>query len=294
MMRPALTALVTLGALLLAESASAQRAGGCVGRDRTVRRSVAATAFVGGNVALYQYFESAWWSGEPAKFHYRHDWDENHRDQDKFGHLVGGFQLTHIGASLLREACLSPRSAILWSAAYATLFQLQIEIWDGMQQKYGFSPPDLLFNAAGAGFAVARQMSPRVAAFKPTMSYWPTRANRVRNNYTGEPRFTVDYSGQTYWLSADIDALLPEKARASWPGIVRASLGHGITDYFPPPNFVSKRARHTVLLTLDLDAAKLPGEQRGWRTVKRALSYVHLPSPALQIAPDLRFIALYK
>ena len=36
---------------------------------------------------------------------------------------------------------MSKSKAIAWSAAYAALFQLQIEVWDGLYAKYGFSMP---------------------------------------------------------------------------------------------------------------------------------------------------------
>ena len=69
----------------------------------TLARSAVGTAFVGGNIELWHYFKQAWWSGEKAPhFFFRSDWDENFRDQDKFGHLLGGYQLTRVGYESLR------------------------------------------------------------------------------------------------------------------------------------------------------------------------------------------------
>jgi Predicted periplasmic lipoprotein (DUF2279) len=251
--------------------------------------------FVGGNALLYRYFKRAWWSGERAKhFFFRADWDEDFRDQDKFGHLLGGFHLARIGGALLRDACASKPHALIWSAAYATLFQLQIEIWDGMYKKYGFSYADLLANTTGMALAVAPQKHPGLRAIKPTISYRRTAAMRNARNIPGELRPSLDYSGQTYWFSADVNALLPENARGYWPSFLRISAGHSITDWINSTTGENMRARRKILLSIDLDMEKLPGNNPVWKTVKRNLSYVHLPSPALQLTPSFEALKWYR
>ncbi|HVF38352.1 MAG TPA: DUF2279 domain-containing protein [Gemmatimonadaceae bacterium] len=254
-----------------------------------------AAAFVGGNAALYSYFKRAWWSGERADdFFFRADWDENFRDQDKFGHLFGGYHLARFGDALLRSACMSKGRATLWSAAYAAAFQLQIEIWDGLYDKYGFSYPDLLANTLGTGIAVMHAVNPSTRAIKPTISYAPSAAMRNADNIPGELRPSLDYSGQTYWLSADVNALLPAPAKQYWPAFLRVSAGHSITDWIDADTGANLRARRRILLTLDFDAEKLPGENRIWKTIKRQLGYIHLPSPALQLSPTFEGIAWYR
>ncbi len=263
--------------------------------DVVLRRAGVAAAFVGGNAALLAYMKNAWWTGEKAdEFFFRADWDENFRDQDKFGHALGGYHLARFGAAFLRSACLSKPNAIAWSAAYAAAFQLQIEIFDGMFDKYGFSYADLIANTAGTALAVLHETHPRTRAIKPTMSYTRTAALRNRDEFGGELRPSLDYSGQTYWLSADVNAMLPPAAKPFWPAFVRVSAGHSITDWIDPRTGANIRAKRKILLTLDFDAEKLPGENRIWKTIKRQLSYIHLPSPALQISPDVTFIPWYK
>lgn len=259
------------------------------------RRAGAAAAFVGANGLLYNYFKRAWWSGEKADhFFFHSDWDQDFRDQDKFGHAFGGYHLARIGDAVLRSTCTSKKKAVIWSAAYAAAFQLQIEIWDGMYKKYGFSYADLLANTTGTALAVLHQTVPRTRAIKPTISYWPSAAERNADNIPGEVRPSLDYSGQTYWLSADIDALLPPEAKPFWPGILRVSVGHSITDWIDPQTGANIRAQRKILLTLDLDAEKLPGNGRLWKTVKRQLGYIHLPSPALEITPTTKLKGWYK
>jgi hypothetical protein len=259
------------------------------------RKAAAAVAFVGANGILYSYFKRAWWSGERAPHFFFHaDWDQNFRDQDKFGHAFGGYHLARGGYAMLRSTCTSKSTAVIWSAAYAAAFQLQIEIWDGMFKKYGFSYADLLANTTGTALAVLHETHPRTRAIKPTISYWPSAAQRNAENIPGEIRPSLDYSGQTYWLSADIDALLPPEAKPYWPGFLRVSVGHSITDWIDPHTGANIRAQRKILLSLDFDAEKLPGNNRLWKTIKRQVGYIHLPSPALQITPTTKLIGWYK
>jgi hypothetical protein len=291
----------------LVRAAGAQEGAGppeparCADRGhRIIMRSGAAAVFVGGNIALYEYFRRAWWSGERAD-KFRINWEQNEpfRQADKFGHALGGYHLTRAGAGVLKLACVSDRKAVTLGALYAVAFQLQIELWDATQAKYGFSPNDILANTAGTLYAVAQERYPTLRHVKPTFSFWPTDAYRNRHRFpAGAPgtelRPSLDYSGQTYWLSTDVDWLLPADLRRYWPNIVRLSLGHSITDYVDPHTGEFFKAKHRLLLSLDLDAERLPGDFPGWNFVKRQLSYIRFPAPALQITPTVRGIGWYR
>ncbi len=265
--------------------------------EQTAARTGAGVAFVGGNLELWHYFKRAWWSGEKAKhFFFRADWDEDFRDQDKFGHLLGGYQLTRIGYEALTAACVSKKKALTAGVVYAALFQLQIEIFDGMYKKYGFSYPDMIANTTGQTLAAIEELHPHLKWLRPTISYSPSLAMRNRANFTqpSELRRTLDYSGQTYWFSADVHALLPRESQSYWPSLFRVSIGHSITDYIDPITGASHRARRKLLLSIDIDPEKLPGQNPLWKAVKHQLSYYHFPSPALQLTPNLQALAWYR
>jgi hypothetical protein len=189
---------------------------------------------------------------------------------------------------------MSPKKALILSSAYAAAFQLQIEIWDGLYKKYGFSYADMIANTTGLAIAVVHETLPRTRAIKPTISYWPSAAMRNADNIPGELRPSLDYSGQTYWFSADVNALLPRQAKPYWPSFLRISAGHSITAWVDPHTGASLRAKRKILLSLDFDAEKLPGNNRLWKTVKHQLSYIHFPAPTLQITPKLVGIGIYR
>lgn len=263
---------------------------------RAGSRAAVGATIVGSNVALHEYFRRAWWSGERADAMWI-NWErrEPFREQDKLGHAWGGFHLARLGGDLLKAACVTDRKAVWWGAAHAAAFQLQIEIWDGMQAKYGFSPPDVVANTAGAGLVVAQHYEPRLRAVKPTISYLQTAASKKFGRAQGsELRPTTDYSGQTYWLSVDVESLLPAPARRWWPGLLRASLGHSITDYVNPVNGAGLVGRREWVLSLDVDPEKLPGSHPVWRRVKHELSHYRFPAPALVLTPRARGVRWYR
>ena len=261
-------------------------------------RAGVGSAFVGGNAYLYHYFKKAWWSGTRAKHFFFHaDWDQWFRDQDKFGHMFGGYHLARIGYSALREACVSDKKALFWATAYAAVFQLQIEIFDGQFQKYGFSYADVIANTTGQALFVMQTLHPALRAIKPTFSYHKTLA--LQNTENGllpgsELRPSLDYSGQTYWFSADVNQLLPDASKQYWPSFIRFSVGHTVTDWINPNTGLAQRGRRKILLSLDFDPEKLPGDFPLWRTIKHTLSYYHFPAPALELTPTLRLSPWYR
>jgi uncharacterized protein YfiM (DUF2279 family) len=271
---------------------------GACSRERSeivARRAAVAGTFVGANALLYRYFKRAWWSGQRADhFFFRADWDQDFRDQDKLGHFFGGYHLARGGEALLRSTCMSRGKALVWAASYAALFQLQIEIWDGLYEKYGFSYADLLANTAGTALLVAQRLRPELRVIKPTISYSRSAAMRNRRNIPGEVRPSLDYSGQTYWISADVHSMLPVEAKRYWPSLLRVSAGHSITDWIDPQTGATMRAKRKILLSIDLEAEALPGNAPLWRTIKRQIGFIHLPSPVLQLTPDLEIIPWYK
>jgi hypothetical protein len=263
----------------------------------TAVRTGVGSAFIGVNGYLYHYFKQAWWSGERAPhFFFRADWDQEFRDQDKFGHMLGGYHLARFGYAGLRSACVSEKKAIFWSAAYAAAFQLQIEIFDGMYKKYGFSYADMIANTTGQTLAVMQELHPSLRAIKPTVSYHKTRAlaNIESGQIAGELRPSLDYSGQTYWFSADMNRLLPDGAKDYWPSFIRFSAGHSVTDWISPETGFPQRAKRKIILSLDFDPEKLPGNAPLWKSIKHTLSYYHFPAPALELTPKLHLSPWYR
>jgi hypothetical protein len=278
------------------ESAAIRFMSECQNPSRGLARAAAALGLSGGYAGLYLYFHHAWWSGAPApKWFVENDWDREERDADKFGHLLGGYQLTRVTSELLQAGCVPPSRAAAWAALYAYAFQFQIEEWDGTQQMYGFNPSDLIADATGALFAVAQQHSEALQYIKPVWSYRPTEAYHRRNlpGHGGQPRATTDYAGQAYWFSTDVHGLLPDAAKIVWPSFIRLSPGYSITDYVDPVTGAALRAKRKILVSLDFDPEHLPGDNKIWRTIKHELAFLRIPGPTLQLTPNRKFFPAY-
>lgn len=259
---------------------------------RRAARVGATGGFVAANAAMYLVLKDAWWSGEPAeRFRFNYDWDDEWRNQDKNGHAWGGYHLTRVGTSLVHGACVSRKTAALWAWAISNALQFQIEMLDATQAEFGFSPPDILFNVAGSSWALGQEFVPALRHVTPTFWYWPSQAlQRVWSGQATNPYLhpTIDYGGQTYWLSFDVDSLAPARVAKWWPGFLRVSAGVGITDWVDPVGAQSRiPAQRRWLLSLDLDPSKLPGDHPAWMAVKRQLKYVHFMGPTLQLSPKL-------
>jgi hypothetical protein len=278
------------------DSAAIRFARECQNPSRGLARAAAGLGLTGGYAGLYLYFHHVWWTGTPAaRWYVENDWDREERDADKFGHMFGGYQLTRITSELLQAGCIPPSRAVAWAALYAYAFQFQIEEWDGTQQLYGFNPSDLIADATGALFAVAQEHTKALQFVKPVWSYRPTLAYRRRNlpGHAGQPRATTDYAGQTYWFSTDVHGLLPDEAKQFWPSFIRLSPGYSITDYVDPVTGGVLRAKRKILISLDLDPERLPGDNKVWRTIKHELAYFRIPGPTVQLTPTRKFFAAY-
>ncbi|GAC1410913.1 MAG: hypothetical protein NVSMB53_05770 [Gemmatimonadaceae bacterium] len=282
----------------LATSDSAALTAGptCQNPHQDLVRWVTGVGIVGSYTALHIYFKRQWWSDVPAKHWFvANDWDQDHRDADKFGHILGGYQLTRVTSELLQAGCVAPERARLWAALYAWTFQFQIAEWDGTQQMYGFEPSDVLANTAGVVFAVAQEHNRALQYVKPLISRHASDSYRTRNElgHNGQPRSSTDYSGQTYWFSTDVHSLLPDRFKSYWPTFVRLSPGYSITDYYDPQTGSPIRAKRKILVSLDFDLEKLPGDNKVWHTIKHELSFIRVPGPTFQFTPVTKFFGAY-
>jgi hypothetical protein len=116
----------------------------------------------------------------------------------------------------------------------------------------------------------------------------------LRSGLSSELRPSLDYSGQTYWFSTDVNQLLPDGAKPYWPSFIRFSVGHAITDWVNPQTGSAQRAKRKIVLSLDFDPEKLPGEAPWWKSVKHTLSYYRYPAPALELTPKLHLSPWYR
>jgi hypothetical protein len=181
-------------------------------------------------------------------------------------HALGSY---HLARTAVHATCADRASRVqaAWkSAGIALAIGAAKEVADGYYN--GFSAVDLGVDAMGAGYAVAQAYLPVLEKITPSFSVAPRAFLSTR----GPRGALVDYAHQTVWLSANVHDLLPATAAKAWPSPVRLSVGRRAFGGTTPSEYV---------VGLDLDAARLPGNNPVWVHVKNFLHSVRLPGPAL-------------
>lgn len=188
-------------------------------------------------------------------------------------HALGSY---HLARTAVHATCADKASRVraAWKSASVTMtIGAAKELADGYYN--GFSAVDLGVDAMGAGYAVAQAYLPVLEKITPTFSVAP-QAFLTKRGASGA---LVDYANQTVWLSANVHDLLPPAAAKAWPAAVRLSLGRRAFGGSTPSEYV---------VGLDLDAARLPGNNPTWMRVKNMLHSVRLPGPALVMSGNGR------
>ena len=251
------------------------------------RLVVVAGGCVTGVVLIHTYQQNAWWKGARGQFHVQEDLNYA-CNVDKIGHFYGAGILTYTLSKSLQWANVGERDALLYGAVGSTLFQTYVEIEDGFARDWGFDRVDFLADILGAWYPVAQYHVPFLRNFSLKASYSPKTPSGA-GAFPGQQKTIFDdYEGQTFWLSLKIKNLLPGDASSLWPGFLCLGVGCAVRDNLTPN-------RHLVwLLAPDLDMTEIiPPTTPFLKTLGEILNFIHLPMPAVQIAPGVVWYGLY-
>lgn len=245
----------------------------------------------GGLVGAYAAHIKPWWTGETGDFHVTYDWFDNYwLEMDKIGHFYANNQLNRLSAEVFEWTGVTRRSALWIGFLSTTAFYTAVEVTDGRFERWGFSVPDYVYNVAGAGYPVAQEYWKPLRHFNFKISYWPSKF--YREETVDDPGFESyepydfvieDYDGMTFWLSADLDWMLPGSAKPYWPDWLNLALGYTAFN-LPQSNHGIKERRW--LIGLDYNTNLLPGDSRLMNTFRGFLSGLHLPAPAIEFRED--------
>lgn len=257
------------------------------------RLLAASLALAATNYAAYQPFKDAWWQEERTHFHFYQGWRRTHGyldfgwhdtlygHMDKLGHFYSSRLLAEQLFGIARWIGFSEPSSKLIGPIMSSLLMLEIEVYDGFFKEWGFSVADFTANELGAFSSLFEEKFPVLQNFQLKFSYHPSHQPQR------EPTFIKDYAGMTFWLSANVHAVLPVPLKSAYPEWLNLALGYS----------VSKSARGQIELYLapDINWIKMPwgGDARTVRFIKRALNYIHFPCFAWQLRPEQKFLPIY-
>ena len=243
------------------------------------------------NFYAYQRFKDIWWQYPKTKFHLYRGWrqtqgwydfgydDSPWRHMDKFGHFYGSRFASLFLADAAQWVGFEHRQSRWIGALTSWLFYLQIELFDGQFEQWGFSLGDLAANTACAFMPLLSGRFHFLQKFKLKLSYRPS-AEIEKNHYLIE-----DYAGMTFWLTANPRDFMPSLFDNVWPEFLNIAVGYGI----------NKKAHGDVELYfgLDYDLRTCRTKSVITNRVITYLDYFHLPAPAMRTTPTGTFTLFY-
>jgi len=233
-------------------------------------RKVLATGLTAGILAasLVESYYS-WWKDADGQFTFRAEgWFAGHRGIDKAGHLFTSYFYFRTFRNILLWGGYHPTTAYWWAAGLSAFFALSVEIGDGVSE-YAFDYQDLVFNAAGLGYGMLQTEVPALRNFNLKWSYVPA------GGYRFPPRFTEHYDAHTYWLTANVNNLLPASLEPWWPDFLQVGIGYSVADNI---------SRSEWLLGFDYNLEILNPDNPDLRLLVKTLDSFHYPAPAVKFA----------
>jgi hypothetical protein len=267
---------------------------------------ISATSYAGSLVLLNE----AWYKDYPkTSFHTFNDVRE-WQQMDKLGHTWSVYNLNRGLTTAWRWAGVSNKSAILLGSGSAFSYLMIIEFLDAHSAEWGWSWADVGANTVGSALYAAQELgwneqrillkySGHVNDYKELQG----RAGELFGSSTAE-RLLKDYNGQTYWLSVNPKAFLPDSKLPAWLNI---AVGHGAGGMFggfenrgydKDGNITFDRSDirryRQWYLSPDLDFSKIKTNSKAVRTAFTILNMLKFPAPALELSKGkLKVHALY-
>lgn len=214
--------------------------------------------------------------------------DSNEWQQmDKLGHVFSSYQLGRIGANTLRWAGVSKKDRLLYGSTLGLGFLTAVEVMDGFSEEWGFSWSDMAANAAGTGLYIGQELLWQEQRIVMKYSFHQTGFASQRPEKLGDgffEEFLKDYNGQTYWLSANINAFVKTDFIPDW---LNLALGYGasgmLTGESDDPLFVNQKRIRQYYLSLDIDLTRIRTNSHFLKTVFDVFNVIKLPFPTLEI-----------
>lgn len=228
-----------------------------------------------------------WYRQSPkTSFHFFND-NPQWKQLDKAGHFWGAYHEGRLGIDALRAAGLPEKKAIWYGGLLGFVLQSPIEWLDGYAAGYGASAGDLGANALGSLALITQHLAWGEARLQPKFSFHQTRWAALRPQVLGSSlpeEMLKDYNGQTYWLAADLAALLPAPSRV--PRWLNLAVGYGAEEMVfghPLTNHqAGYRAYRQYYLAPDFNFRYFETRHKWLKGALWLLDMVHLPLPAVE------------
>ncbi len=242
-------------------------------------------------ISSMAYLRYVWYNDvERVPFHFYND-NLGYLQIDKFGHAYGAYLESEICYSWLRNANVSKSKALIYGATMGIVLQFPIEVFDGLYKGWGFSWGDVAANSAGSLFLISQELifDQQVIDFKFSFqrSTYASLANGMLGDNTLESLF-YDYNGHSYWLSTNLNRIVPISNIPSWLNLAAGYSANGMFG-----EFENKKTWHNqalpeteryrqFLISLDIDWNQIKTDKYFLQQLFKAVNHIKFPMPTLE------------
>lgn len=211
---------------------------------------------------------------------------------DKFCHATTAYHTCLFGDESMRLAGLDPKRSALYGGAYSLLFMTSIELMDGGYEGWGFSWGDMAADVGGIMLYATQQLLWNEQRISLKYSFHPTEYAQYNPEELGQNLISQslkDYNGITIWATFNIKEFLL-KSDSNFPEWLTIDFGYGAKGMVAPQPTADFERMRQFYLSPGVDLAKIPVENRYLKALLRALSFIRLPSPALEYNATDKFV----
>lgn len=224
-----------------------------------------------------------------------HVWNDNAgwMQIDKYGHAYTTYLMGKLGMNSMRWTGVQRKKAIWYGGAYGFLFMTSIELLDANYAEWGFSPMDMVANAAGSMLLIAQELAFKKQILTYKFSYHHTELAEQRPSVLGDTdlsRVVADYNGQTFWLSLNLRSVFKrQELLPKWLNIAGGYGAYGLlSGETNPPMYQNGQLLPPVdryrsyYLSLDLDLDKIETRSKFLKSTFFFLNMLKIPLPTIE------------
>lgn len=255
--------------------------------------SVAAVSLIGLHQLWYKDYDT-------SSFHTINDTNE-WLQMDKFGHAFSIYHLSRIGAETMAWSGANQKTQLLYGVGLGFTFLTTVEIFDGFSKEWGFSWSDIGANTLGTGLYVGQSILWNEQRITLKYSFHQTKYAEMRPSKLGQnimEEILKDYNGQTYWLSANLNAFINSKNIPKW---LNFAFGFGATGMLTGENelidgmYLNQNRRRQYYLSFDIDFTKIQTSSHLLKSLFSVINTLKVPAPTLEFNSDgrLKFYGIF-
>ncbi len=226
---------------------------------------------------------------ERSRFHFFDD-SKEWLQMDKAGHCFSAYYISNLATRSYRWTGMPQKKAVWIGGGTGWFYVSTIEIFDGFSTNWGASVTDLAANTLGSLLYILQEIGFQEQRIVLKYSYRHTKYPQYRPDVLGKgfEKFSKDYNGTTFWISANIFSLTRRRLFPKW---LNLAFGYGADGmlggdsnpekYNGKPLPYYKRNRQ-FYISFDLDLSRIKTNSDVLHFFLRALNCIKIPLPAIE------------